>query len=87
MPYNKALDKEIFSAIIGADELESEGLKVGVFAYNGGEPKLQIGPRFYTKKNGNVGFRKAGRMSAEELVELGELLPKLAEVIDTNQPE
>lgn len=82
MPYNKALDKEIISVVIGADEMETEGLKVGVFSYNGGEAKLQIGPRFYTKKNGAVGFRKAGRLSADEMVELAEVMPRLADAMD-----
>ena len=61
MAFNKSLDKELASYEIG------DGLKIGVYSYNGGEKKLQIGPRVYEKKDGSTGFRKAGRMTADEL--------------------
>ena len=41
MAFNRALDKELFSAEIG-----DNGLKVGIFSYNGGDKKFQIGPPY-----------------------------------------
>ncbi len=69
MAFNRALDKELFSAEIG-----DNGLKVGIFSYNGGDKKFQIGPRTYTKKDGTTGFNKVGRMSMNEVVDLAVVL-------------
>lgn len=41
-------------------------LHVSVRRYNEGDPKLQVGPRTFTGRNGDEKFRKAGRLSAEE---------------------
>ena len=52
-------------------------LKVSVFSYNGGEMKLQIGPRTYIKRNGDMGFGKAGRMSLAEVEAVSALMPEI----------
>jgi len=74
MAYNKNLDKAVWEAdIVGVNDT----LKIAVMAYNGGERKLQIGPRVYEKKNGDNGFRKAGRMTTTEVAEFVTLLPDI----------
>jgi hypothetical protein len=63
MAFNKDLDQELWAKEIEGD---NDTLRISVFAYNGGDRKLQIGPRTYEKKNGDEGFRKAGRLTADE---------------------
>jgi hypothetical protein len=75
MAYNEDLDKVLFDGNIESED--GTVLKVSVYSYNGGDPKLQIGPREYTKKNGDKGYRKAGRMTAGELEKLVDMLPDL----------
>lgn len=62
MAYDPAKDKEIKSW------KHKDGLCVSVYQYNGGEPKVQIGPRVFTKTNGTTGYGKAGRLTLEEFV-------------------
>jgi len=78
MAYNKKLDITHFEADIVGD---NDTLKVSVNSYNGGERKLQIGPRIFEKKNGDEGFRKAGRMTAEEYAQLKDLLSEIEEAL------
>lgn len=75
MAFDKSKDK-----VLMMEELES-GLRVSIHAYNDGEAKLQIGPRVYTKKNGDEGFGKAGRLSLKEAVALAGLMPRISEVM------
>jgi hypothetical protein len=42
------------------------GLEISVRCYNGGEKKVQIGPRTFERRDGSVGHRKAGRLSSDE---------------------
>ena len=53
---------------------ENDILRVGVYSYNGNEAKLQIGPRVVIKKDGSDGFRKAGRLTLEEVRVLKDLM-------------
>jgi len=64
MAFNSSLDKVLIGWTVG------DGLEIKVCIYNGGDKKLQIGPRTYEKKDGSTGFRKAGRMSFDEVKEL-----------------
>lgn len=75
MAFKKELDKELFHANIECDD--GTTLKVSVNSYNGGEAKLQIGPKVYTKKDGSEGFRKAGRLSSGEVEKLADVLPEV----------
>lgn len=43
------------------------GLFVSLYQYNGGEPKVQIGPRAYRKADGSEGYGKAGRLTLAEM--------------------
>jgi len=47
---------------------EETGLIVSINQYENGEPKLQIGPRIFVKKDGNESQRRAGRMTVEDLL-------------------
>ena len=76
MGFDKTKDKELMSK-----ELES-GLRISVFSYNGGEAKLQIGPRVFDKRDGSKGYGKAGRMSLKEAVALAGLMPRISEVMN-----
>jgi len=46
---------------------EGKGIRASISSYDGGEPKFQIGPRFYTKKDGEVRVTKVGRLNGAEL--------------------
>jgi hypothetical protein len=78
MAFDKSKDNELWVDTIEGD---NDTLRISVFAYNGGERKLQIGPRTYEKKNGDDGFRKAGRLTADEVDFLIEKLPAIQEII------
>ncbi len=60
MAYDAAKDREIKTW------KHEDGLYMSPFQYNGGEPKVQIGPRSYTKTDGTEGFGKAGRLTMKE---------------------
>lgn len=62
MAYESAKDKEIKTW------KHEDGLYVSLFQYNGGEPKVQIGPRSYTKTDGSEGLGKTGRSVLYRLV-------------------
>ena len=72
--FDKSKDRVIFERLIGDNE---KSLKVCVMSYNGGEMKLQIGPRTYIKKNGSVGYGKAGRMTFDEVLAISNLMPEI----------
>jgi hypothetical protein len=61
MAYDAAKDKEVKTW------KHEGGLYVSVYQYNGGEPKVQIGPRGYKKADGSDGFGKVGRLTLEEI--------------------
>ena len=73
MAYDKSADKVLYMANIDGEN--DTTLKVSVYSYNGGEPKLQIGPRVYQKRNGEDGFRKAGRLTGGEVEKLADIMP------------
>lgn len=60
MAYDAAKDKEIKTW------KHEDGLYVSLSQYNGGEPKVQIGPRAFKKTDGTEGFGKAGRLTLRE---------------------
>jgi hypothetical protein len=47
---------------------EETGLIVTINQYGDGEPKLQIGPRIFKKKDGGESQRKAGRLTIEDVM-------------------
>jgi hypothetical protein len=76
MPYDKSLDKEIFSDEI---EFEMTKIKVSVFSYNDGTPKLQLGRENRNQNTGEWGFSKLGRMTKEEAQKVLPLIQKALE--------
>lgn len=60
---------------------EETGLSVTIYKYGDGEPKLQIGPRSYKKKDGSATMVKAGRLSITDLRWLGEVMDEITETM------
>ena len=63
MPFDPEKDK-----IIKKWQCEETGLVITINQYAEGEPKLQIGPRVFLKKDGSESQRRAGRLSIEDLL-------------------
>jgi len=63
MPFDPEMDK-----ILKQWKCEETGLVISINRYGAGEPKLQIGPRVFMKKDGNESQRKAGRLTIEDLM-------------------
>lgn len=68
---------------------EETGLVVSINQYDEGEPKLQIGPRVITKKDGTPGApRRAGRLSVEDVMWLYDIIDEIKdEIQDLSLPE
>ena len=63
MPFDPEKDK-----ILKKWKCEETGLVVSINRYGEGEPKVQIGPRAFLKKDGTESQRKAGRLTIEDLL-------------------
>lgn len=64
MPYDPSKDE-----VIKSWRCEETGLIVSINRYNGGEAKLQIGPRILLKQDGSKRAPvKAGRLSIEDVI-------------------
>ena len=75
MPYDKSLDVEVFKEI---KEFDGTRITVGVFSYNGGEKKLQVG-RENQDAGGEWRFSKLGRMTKDEVVAVVPVMTKAVE--------
>jgi len=60
-------------------ENEKTGLTVSINKYGDGEPKLQIGPRIHTRRDGSQSTRKPGRLGIDEVVWLNEVIEEIIE--------
>jgi len=60
-------------------ENEETGLQISINRYADGEPKLQIGPRSYTKKDGTKSAAKTGRLSMADVIWLEETMEHVKE--------
>ena len=58
---------------------EETGLVISINQYGDGEPKVQIGPRVFLRKDGQESQRKAGRLSMEDLQWLYEVIDEVRE--------
>ena len=74
MAFDKSLDKELFSQTI---DFEKTRINVGVYSYNDGEKKLQLG-RENANAAGEWNFAKLGRMLKAEAERV---LPVIEEAI------
>lgn len=68
--------------ILESWENDETGLKISIYRYGDGEPKLQIGPRIYTKQDGRKTATKPGRLSIEDVLWLNEVLEEVKEKIN-----
>lgn len=75
MPYDKSLDAQVF---LDAWENNDERVTVGVFSYNNGPKKLQLG-REVKDAAGNTRFAKLGRLTKDEVTALLPLIQKALE--------
>lgn len=69
MPYDASKDK-----VLKSWESEETGLMVTINQYESAEPKVQIGPRMFTKKDGSKRQGKAGRLTLEDVLWLYEII-------------
>ena len=63
-------------------ENEETGLMITINRYGEGEPKLQIGPRIYVKKDGSKSNVKAGRLSIEDVNWLDDIIEEIKEKLN-----
>lgn len=74
--FDKSLDREIFST---KKEYETTRLVVSIMAYNEGQPKLQIARENLDMNSGDWRWNKLGRLRAEEVEDLQELMTQAKE--------
>ena len=74
MPFDPEMDK-----MLKQWKNEETGLVISINQYGDGDPKLQIGPRVFIKKDGNESQRRAGRLSIEDLIWFYEIIDEVKE--------
>lgn len=75
MPYDPTKDE-----MIKKWRCEETGLIISIQRYNGGEAKLQIGPRILLKKDGSERApAKAGRLTIEDVLWLYDVIDDVKE--------
>lgn len=74
MAFDKSLDKELFGETV---EFETTRLRVSVFSYNDGTPKLQISRENRNMDSGDWNFSKMGRLTKAEFDAIFPLLEKI----------
>ncbi len=83
MPFDPEKDK-----VLKKWKCEDTGLLVTINRYGEGEAKLQIGPRVFTRKDGQETQRKAGRLSIEDLEWFYEIIDDVKEELSRQvEPE
>jgi hypothetical protein len=64
---------------------EETGLVMAIHSYDGGEPKLQIGPRILMRKDGTERApAKAGRLSIEDVSWLYDHIDEIKDELERN---
>jgi len=58
-------------------ENDETGLIISINRYGESDPKLQIGPRAYTKRDGSKGTTRAGRLTIDDLLWLSDILEEV----------
>lgn len=83
MPFDPEKDK-----VLKKWKCDETGLLVTINRYGEGEAKLQIGPRVFTRKDGQETQRKAGRLSIEDLQWFYEIIDEVKEELSRQvEPE
>ncbi len=72
MAYDAAKDQ-----VLETWENEETGLIISINRYGEGDPKLQIGPRAYTKRDGSKGTTRAGRLTIDDLLWFSDILEEV----------
>jgi hypothetical protein len=65
--------------LLASWENDKTGLTVSIYRYGDGDPKLQIGPRTFTKRDGTKSATKAGRLSMDDILWLGGVLEEVTQ--------
>jgi len=60
-------------------ENEETGLMISINRYGAGEPKLQIGPRTFVKRDGTKSTVKAGRLGIDDVNWLDGIIEEIKE--------
>ena len=63
--------------VLASWENEETGLIITINRYGDGEPKLQIGPRIYTKRDGSKSTTKAGRLTVDDVLWLNDTIEEI----------
>jgi len=79
MPYDASKDE-----VLESWENEETGLVISIIRYGDGEPKLQIGPRTYRRKDGSKGANRAGRLSMEDVLWLDDILEEIKDKMNAS---
>jgi hypothetical protein len=64
-------------------ENDKTGLIVSINRYGDGEPKLQVGPRFYTRRDGTRSTTKPGRLGIDDVIWLNEVIEEIIEKMNS----
>jgi hypothetical protein len=78
MEDNMAFDPEK-DKILKKWQCDETGLVVSINQYGDGEPKVQIGPRIFTRKDGQESQRKAGRLTIEDVMWVYDIIDDVKE--------
>ena len=78
MPFDPEMDK-----VLKKWKCDETGLVISINQYGEGEPKLQIGPRMYLRKDGKESQRKAGRLTIEDVMWLFDTIDEIKEELST----
>jgi len=76
MAFDKSLDKELFGETV---KFETTKLRVSVFSYNDGTPKLQISREVLDQNTAEYKWSKLGRMLKEEVEAVLPIMQKALE--------
>ena len=58
-------------------QCDETGLVVSINQYGDGEPKVQIGPRIFKRKDGQESQRKAGRLTIEDVMWIYDMIDEI----------
>jgi hypothetical protein len=72
MAFDPEMDK-----ILKKWQCDETGLVISINQYGDGEPKVQIGPRVFKRKDGQESQRKAGRLTIEDLIWFYEIIDEV----------
>lgn len=79
MAFDESKDKQLQEWTIQGDN--DSKVCIGVYQYNDGPIKIQIGPRLIEKKSGGDVRVKTGRLSHKEFLAVVNLATKIAKVV------